>query len=285
MSSDLGVRECGITVARVGVARLHRHLRHPPPSGLVAFELVRDGWPIGWAMVGRPVGTTSWAPDPDLHAGGRARHVATRRWVGRDRAYGDTAQWPAVVTARPCAVSSASRTGRQGALVAAVVYAMTTLVELCAGTASVSRSPAWLLPLKPFPELQGSNVGSMWEPRPVTGVTLYRDPVSTPLWSWQAMNESVIQPQNSHVTAAVCAECGGEFDPTRATRITCSNRCRQRRHRKRHTYVLTDEDRAAIRKVMAEPIPGLPREPYTSEQVRAHILATAERTDDGEEDG
>lgn len=48
------VRECGITVARVGVARLHRHLRKPPPSGLVAFELVDDrGWPRCWAIVGR----------------------------------------------------------------------------------------------------------------------------------------------------------------------------------------------------------------------------------------
>jgi hypothetical protein len=48
------VRPCGISVARVGVARLHRHLRQPPPSALVAFELVTDGWPVGWALVGRP---------------------------------------------------------------------------------------------------------------------------------------------------------------------------------------------------------------------------------------
>ena len=48
------VRPCGISIARVGVARLHRHLPHPPPSALVAFELLRDGWPVGWALVGRP---------------------------------------------------------------------------------------------------------------------------------------------------------------------------------------------------------------------------------------
>lgn len=47
--------EGGITVARVGVERLHRH-HDPPPSGLVAFEAVGpDGWPVGWAIVGRPV--------------------------------------------------------------------------------------------------------------------------------------------------------------------------------------------------------------------------------------
>lgn len=51
----LSVRPCGITVARVGVARLHRHHR-PPVSGLVAFEAIgADGWPVGWATVGRPV--------------------------------------------------------------------------------------------------------------------------------------------------------------------------------------------------------------------------------------
>jgi len=50
----LQVRECGITVARVGVARLHRHLK-PPPSGLFGLEVLVDGWPVGWAIVGRPV--------------------------------------------------------------------------------------------------------------------------------------------------------------------------------------------------------------------------------------
>ena len=54
MPSDLIVRPCDVTTARVGVARLHRHLRAPPPSALAAWEIVRDGWPIGWCLVGRP---------------------------------------------------------------------------------------------------------------------------------------------------------------------------------------------------------------------------------------
>lgn len=58
MTSERGprllVRECGITAARVGVARLHRHLSSPPPGGLFALEVVgEDGWPVGWAIVGR----------------------------------------------------------------------------------------------------------------------------------------------------------------------------------------------------------------------------------------
>ena len=51
----LGVRECGITVARIAVERLHRH-HDPPVSGLQAFEVLgSNGWPVGWAVVGRPV--------------------------------------------------------------------------------------------------------------------------------------------------------------------------------------------------------------------------------------
>lgn len=51
----LKVRRCGIGVARVGVARTHRHLPKPPPSAMVAYELVVRGWPVGWMLVGRPV--------------------------------------------------------------------------------------------------------------------------------------------------------------------------------------------------------------------------------------
>lgn len=49
------VRRCGITIARIGVARWHR--RQPRViGGLVAFEAVNaDGWPVGVAIVGRPV--------------------------------------------------------------------------------------------------------------------------------------------------------------------------------------------------------------------------------------
>lgn len=48
------VRRVGIETAREGVARVHRHL-DPPPRALVAFEVIADGWPVGWATVGRPV--------------------------------------------------------------------------------------------------------------------------------------------------------------------------------------------------------------------------------------
>lgn len=50
----IALRPCGVTVARMGVARCHRHLPVPPPSALAALEVVRDGWPIGWALLGRP---------------------------------------------------------------------------------------------------------------------------------------------------------------------------------------------------------------------------------------
>jgi hypothetical protein len=52
----LTVRRCGVTIARIGVRRLHRHLPKPPPSALVAFEAVREDtrWPCGWVLVGRP---------------------------------------------------------------------------------------------------------------------------------------------------------------------------------------------------------------------------------------
>lgn len=50
----LTVRECGISTARMGVARLHRHLPRVR-GGLLAFEAIGpDGWPVGWAIVGRP---------------------------------------------------------------------------------------------------------------------------------------------------------------------------------------------------------------------------------------
>ena len=51
---SMRVRPCDITTARLGCARVHRHRRLAPPSGLAAFEVVADGWPVGWALVGRP---------------------------------------------------------------------------------------------------------------------------------------------------------------------------------------------------------------------------------------
>lgn len=84
------VRECGVTAARVGVARLHRHLR-PSPGALAGLELLRDGWPIGWAMVGRPVA-------PVLQAAGwvevtRVAHDGTRN--AGSCLYGACARWAA----------------------------------------------------------------------------------------------------------------------------------------------------------------------------------------------
>lgn len=59
LAARLTVRPCGITVARVGVARVHRHRgRRVPPSALAAFEVVRGGWPVGWALLGRPSSPT-----------------------------------------------------------------------------------------------------------------------------------------------------------------------------------------------------------------------------------
>jgi hypothetical protein len=51
---SLRVRTCDITTARVGVARMHRHHR-PPIQGIQAWEATVNGWPVGWAIVGRPV--------------------------------------------------------------------------------------------------------------------------------------------------------------------------------------------------------------------------------------
>lgn len=51
----MNVRPCDIATARMGVARVHRHrARRIPRSGLVAFEVVVGGWPVGWALIGRP---------------------------------------------------------------------------------------------------------------------------------------------------------------------------------------------------------------------------------------
>ena len=71
-----------------------------------------------------------------------------------------------------------------------------------------------------------------------------------------------------------CPGCHGSFVPTRADQQVCSTRCRQRKHR--GTYVLTDEDRAAIRRVLERDGHGHPRrDPLTPDEVAAHVLATA----------
>ena len=72
----------------------------------------------------------------------------------------------------------------------------------------------------------------------------------------------------------VCAVCHTSFEG-RADARTCSARCRQRQ-RRRGSYVVTDEDRAAIERVFARAAHELPP-PLTEEQIRAHVLATARR--------
>ena len=71
-----------------------------------------------------------------------------------------------------------------------------------------------------------------------------------------------------------CAVCHTSFEG-RADARTCSAKCRQRQ-RRRGSYVVTDEDRAAIERVFERAAHELPPVP-TPEQVRAHVLATAQR--------
>lgn len=72
-----------------------------------------------------------------------------------------------------------------------------------------------------------------------------------------------------------CTICGAEFLATRPGHVVCSDRCRQRKHR---AYVVTDADRAAIRRVLERDGYGCPLPPVSREAVDAHVLATAVRT-------
>lgn len=74
-----------------------------------------------------------------------------------------------------------------------------------------------------------------------------------------------------------CESCHAEFTATRPGHVVCSDRCRQRKHRA-GSYVVTDADRAAIRRVFARDGYGCPLPPVSREAVLAHVLATAERT-------
>lgn len=74
----------------------------------------------------------------------------------------------------------------------------------------------------------------------------------------------------------ICSVCNGSFTPKRSHQEVCSSTCRSRKSR--GTYVVTEEDRAAIRRVL-EAGCGHPRtEPLTPEEVREHALRTAKRT-------
>lgn len=71
-----------------------------------------------------------------------------------------------------------------------------------------------------------------------------------------------------------CPVCHATFTPSRSDQVVCSATCRKRRER--GTYVVTAEDRAAMRRA-AELVP-IPLPPLAPEHVQAHILATAVRT-------
>lgn len=74
--------------------------------------------------------------------------------------------------------------------------------------------------------------------------------------------------------ARTCPGCNGSFTPSRKDQVCCSSTCRSRAHR--GTYVVTEADRAAIRRA-AELVP-IPVPPLTDEQVRAWVAAHAEHT-------
>ena len=80
-----------------------------------------------------------------------------------------------------------------------------------------------------------------------------------------------------------CPGCGRSLEGRAPQVRTCSSRCRQRVHRdpsllEDADYVVTDEDRAAIRRVLERDGHGHPGPVLTVEQVRAHVAATATRT-------
>lgn len=81
----------------------------------------------------------------------------------------------------------------------------------------------------------------------------------------------------SDYSARACPVCHASFTPRRRDQEVCGPTCRQRR--KRGTYVVTEEDRAAIRRVLDRDGCGHPLEhPLTEAEVRRHVELTAERT-------
>lgn len=83
------------------------------------------------------------------------------------------------------------------------------------------------------------------------------------------------QSEDAAVTPRACVVCGTEI-AGRSDRLTCSSRCRQVRSRSTRAYVVTEADRAAMRRA-AELVP-IPVPALTDEQVRAWVAAHAERT-------
>lgn len=78
------------------------------------------------------------------------------------------------------------------------------------------------------------------------------------------------------MTERRCA-CGASLEGLRPQARTCSARCRKRQERG-DDYVLTDEDRAAIRRVLERDGYGHPGPRLTPDEIRAHVAATATRT-------
>lgn len=91
---------------------------------------------------------------------------------------------------------------------------------------------------------------------------------------------SVTESEPTGAPASRLCPCGASIDHLRADAKTCSDLCRKRLERG-FFYVITDEDRAAMRRA-AELVPISPRHVLpavpTPEEVRMHVLLTAERT-------
>lgn len=69
---------------------------------------------------------------------------------------------------------------------------------------------------------------------------------------------------------AICPVCDASFVRRRRDQVVCSSTCRMRKLR--GTYVVTAEDRAAIRRVIDREGCGHPLErPLTSDEVRRHL--------------
>ena len=79
-----------------------------------------------------------------------------------------------------------------------------------------------------------------------------------------------------------CAVCETPIDDLRADATVCRRSSCRRQHLRRRArgddYQITDEDRAAIRRVLERDGHGCPLPTLTPDQVAAHVLATAERT-------
>lgn len=89
------------------------------------------------------------------------------------------------------------------------------------------------------------------------------------------------QEESSTRDARECPGCHASFVPRRADQLACSATCRKRKQREAEAddYVVTEEDRAAMRRVIERDGHGHPMaQPLDPERVRKYIAATAVRT-------